>query len=222
MIDIKPLGNRVLIKRDPTITHSEGGVALPRQAQKLPEAGTALRVGPGERLKNGRMKTPEVSEGDHVLFTETGNPPVMLNEEECVLIDGVHIFAKGIDSYPMFKFNDVTIGFDHVALRDLMFILPTKPPTMLGEKGLIESPVSFQKRHQNYTGLLLSSGPGFLSAKTGLYQPTDDRLRPGTIVKFDLSVPWCIYVKDTNGKDHYVTVCGSSDIYGILSYIEQE
>ncbi|ADI39187.1 co-chaperone GroES [Waddlia chondrophila] len=65
---IKPLGNRVLIKRSKAET-SKGGILLPDSAQEKPKQGTVLAVGPGKLDENGTMEAMHVAEGDCVLFS---------------------------------------------------------------------------------------------------------------------------------------------------------
>lgn len=65
---VKPLGNRVLIKRSKAET-SKGGILLPDSAQEKPKQGTVLAVGPGKLDENGNMETMHVKEGDCVLFS---------------------------------------------------------------------------------------------------------------------------------------------------------
>lgn len=65
---VKPLGNRVLIKRSKAET-SKGGILLPDSAQEKPKQGTVLAVGPGKLDEHGNMETMHVKEGDCVLFS---------------------------------------------------------------------------------------------------------------------------------------------------------
>jgi len=217
---IRPLGNRVLIQGEAAKTETDGGIKLPGADKKKPEAGWVVSVGPGERLKNGKLKRSDVEPGEHVLFTDSGYEPVLSGHVQTSFIDGTHIFAKSVDTYPIFDFNGYNIGFDHVALRDTVFILPSEPSQTLGEKGVIQCVDKHRKKHHDKTGLLLSAGPGFLSDEDGKFHPTDPRLKSGLIVKFDLTVPWRTFVRDTKGKKHYVCICGSMDIYGLWDSIE--
>ena len=220
-MNIKVLGNRVLIHTDKVETHTDGGVAIPRVAQKRPEAGTVLRVGPGEVFSNGRTKTAGVFRGDHVLYTDSGYEPVMLDDQECAFVEGDHVFARSTTDFPLFIYNETTIGFDHVALRDVVFVLPSLPPKTLGSKGSILIPEAARKGHHDKTGLVLSAGPGYLSKVDYKYHETDPALTAGAIVKYDLSVPWNTWVYDTKGKRHFVSICGIMDIYGVVGRISR-
>jgi len=65
---IKPLGNRVLIKRSQAKL-TKGGILLPDTAQEKPKQGEVIAVGPGKVDEDGNLKTPHVKIGDHVLFS---------------------------------------------------------------------------------------------------------------------------------------------------------
>jgi chaperonin GroES len=68
MKNIKPLGNRVLIKRSKAQS-SKGGILLPDSAQEKPKEGEVIAVGPGKRDEDGKVIQMNVKEGDKVLFT---------------------------------------------------------------------------------------------------------------------------------------------------------
>lgn len=64
---IKPLGNRVLIKRSKAQT-TKGGILLPDSAQEKPKEGDVVAVGPGKIDENGKKEPLNVKVGDRVLF----------------------------------------------------------------------------------------------------------------------------------------------------------
>lgn len=65
---VKPLGNRVLIKRSKAQT-TKGGILLPDSAQEKPKEGTVTAVGPGKLDENGKNIPLNIKIGDRVLFT---------------------------------------------------------------------------------------------------------------------------------------------------------
>ncbi len=76
--NIKPLGNRVLIKRTKAQT-SKGGILLPDVAQEKQKEGLVIAVGPGKIDESGSHEQMNVKAGDKVLFssyagTEVKNP----------------------------------------------------------------------------------------------------------------------------------------------------
>ena len=69
MLKIKPLGDRIIVRREASSDKSKGGVILPDNAKQKPQRGTVLAVGPGKLMKDGTRKALQVREGDRVLFT---------------------------------------------------------------------------------------------------------------------------------------------------------
>jgi chaperonin GroES len=66
---LKPIGDRVIVRRDSSEDQSAGGIILPDTAKKKPQRGTILAVGPGKLQDDGKRVAPQVKEGDVVLFT---------------------------------------------------------------------------------------------------------------------------------------------------------
>ena len=68
-MQIKPLGDRVVIKRFEAEEKTAGGIVLPDTARDKPQRGKVLAVGPGKLTKDGKWQPLDVKEGDVVLFT---------------------------------------------------------------------------------------------------------------------------------------------------------
>jgi chaperonin GroES len=85
MSTIKPLGNRVLVKRSEKAT-SKGGILLPDSAQEKPREGTIVSVGPGKRNENGQIEAMSVSVGDRVLFSSYAGTEVKNIDEEYLIL----------------------------------------------------------------------------------------------------------------------------------------
>jgi chaperonin GroES len=66
---VKPLGDRVVIRRFAAEEKTAGGIVLPDTAKNKPQKGKVLATGPGKLLKDGSRKSLQVKEGDTVLFT---------------------------------------------------------------------------------------------------------------------------------------------------------
>lgn len=81
MANIKPLGNRVLIKRSKTQT-SKGGILLPDSAQEKPKEGVVISTGPGKTSDEGRTDPVNVKAGDRVLFSSYSGTEVKNSENE--------------------------------------------------------------------------------------------------------------------------------------------
>ncbi len=68
-MQIKPLADRVVIKRFEAEEKTSGGILLPDSAKNKPQKGTVLAVGPGKLTNEGKRVPLDVKEGDVVLFT---------------------------------------------------------------------------------------------------------------------------------------------------------
>lgn len=66
---VKPLGDRVVVRRASAEEKSAGGILLPDTAKDKPQRGTVMAVGDGRLLKDGSRRPLQVKEGDSVLFT---------------------------------------------------------------------------------------------------------------------------------------------------------
>lgn len=85
-INIKPLGNRVLIQRFKAQT-SKGGILLPDTAQEKPKEGQVVAVGPGKIDENGKHEAMNLKVGDKVLFSSySGTEVKNLTDENEYLI----------------------------------------------------------------------------------------------------------------------------------------
>jgi chaperonin GroES len=69
LMKVKPLGDRVVIKRFEAEDKTAGGILLPDSAKNKPQKGKILAVGPGKLSKDGKRIPLELKEGDTVLFT---------------------------------------------------------------------------------------------------------------------------------------------------------
>ena len=84
---IKPLGNRVLVKRFQVKT-SKGGILLPDSAQEKPKQREVLAVGPGKCNEEGVLRLMNVKVGDKVLFSSYAGTEVKTEESEteCLIL----------------------------------------------------------------------------------------------------------------------------------------
>lgn len=82
---IKPLGNRVLVKRSEAKT-TKGGILLPESAQEKPKQGEVVAVGPGKMDEEGKVKAMNVRVGDKVLFSSYGGSEVKMEDAEASYI----------------------------------------------------------------------------------------------------------------------------------------
>jgi chaperonin GroES len=85
MTKVKPLGNRVLVKRAEAKT-SKGGILLPDSAQEKPKEGVVIAVGEGSRDKEGKLVPLTVKVGDRVLFSNYSGTEVKVNDEDEIIL----------------------------------------------------------------------------------------------------------------------------------------
>lgn len=78
--NLRPLGNRVLVKRIEAKT-SKGGILLPDSAREKPRQAEVLAVGPGKYDENGRLEPLHVKVGDQILFSSYAGSEVKTDEE---------------------------------------------------------------------------------------------------------------------------------------------
>lgn len=85
-MNIRPLQDRVIVKRMEEETTSAGGIVLPDSATEKPIRGEVLAVGPGKTLDDGEKRPLEVKVGDTVLFGKYSGTEVKLDEEELLVM----------------------------------------------------------------------------------------------------------------------------------------
>lgn len=69
-MDLQPIGDRIIVRREASDAKSAGGIILPDAAQKKPQRGVVIAVGPGRLNKKTGDRTPlQLKAGDKVLFT---------------------------------------------------------------------------------------------------------------------------------------------------------
>lgn len=79
---LRPLMNRVLIKKTEPITKTKGGILLPESKGEQLNFGTVIAVGPGRHMENGQIRPCFVKEGDTVLLPEYGGSKVTLGDSQ--------------------------------------------------------------------------------------------------------------------------------------------
>ena len=90
---VRPLGEKVLLKRLEADEKTAGGIVLPDTAKEKPQKGKILAIGPGRLLDDGGRAAPQVKNGDTVLFGKYSGTDVEVGGEEFLLIDESDILA---------------------------------------------------------------------------------------------------------------------------------
>lgn len=93
-MNVKPLGDHVLVKPIQAEEVTAAGIYIPETAEKEKKAeGEVVAVGPGKLLKDGSRSTMEVSVGDIVLYKKWGGDEVEINSVEHKIISHEDILA---------------------------------------------------------------------------------------------------------------------------------
>ncbi|MFH1748191.1 MAG: co-chaperone GroES [Planctomycetota bacterium] len=92
-VGIRPLGEKVLIKRLKADETTAGGIVLPDSAKEKPKRGTVLSVGDGKLLDTGKRQPLQINKGDQILFTSYAGTEVKVDGEEMLIMDESDILA---------------------------------------------------------------------------------------------------------------------------------
>ena len=92
-MNIRPLHDRVVVRRLEEETTSAGGIVLPDSAAEKPSQGEILAVGSGKILDNGEVRPLDVSKGDKVIFGQYGGSTVKIDGEELLILNESEIFG---------------------------------------------------------------------------------------------------------------------------------
>jgi len=90
---IKPLADRIVVKRLAAEAKTKGGIVLPDSAKEKPKAGKVLSVGEGRILDNGSRGAMSVKKGDQVLFTSYAGTEISVDGEDVLIMNESDILA---------------------------------------------------------------------------------------------------------------------------------
>ena len=83
---IRPLGDRILVKRIKEEEKTKGGIIIPDTAKEKPQEGKVLAVGKGKVAEDGKLITPEVKSGDKVLFGKYSGSEIKLEGDDVLIL----------------------------------------------------------------------------------------------------------------------------------------
>ena len=92
-MNVRPLGEKVLIKRIEAEGKTAGGIVLPDTAKEKPKEGKIIALGDGKLLKSGERAKFQVKKGDRVLFSSYGGTEVKIDGEDYLLMTEDDILA---------------------------------------------------------------------------------------------------------------------------------
>ena len=75
-MSIRPLQDRVVVRRTEEETKSAGGIVIPDSAAEKPSQGEVIAVGPGKKLDNGSIQSVDLKSGDKVLLASIRGAPL--------------------------------------------------------------------------------------------------------------------------------------------------
>jgi chaperonin GroES len=83
---VKPLGDRILVKRIEEEERTKGGIIIPDTAKEKPMQGEVIAVGKGKVTEDGKVLPLEVKEGDRILFSKYAGTEVKIDGEEHLIM----------------------------------------------------------------------------------------------------------------------------------------
>jgi chaperonin GroES len=90
---LKPIGNKVIAKRETQPETSRGGILLPESAKKKQETAKVIAVGPGKTEANGHVSPMDVKVGDMILMDKYSAQEITINDEEFLILKSEDILA---------------------------------------------------------------------------------------------------------------------------------
>ncbi len=92
-LKVRPLGDKVLVKRIEAEAMTAGGIVLPESAKEKPKRGRIQAVGDGKMLNTGERSKLQVKKGDEVLFSSYAGTEVKISGDELLIMDESDILA---------------------------------------------------------------------------------------------------------------------------------
>ena len=90
---LKPLSDKVIVKRVEAETKTKGGIVLPDTAKEKPKRGKILAVGEGRRTDKGELVKPSVKVGDEVIFSSFAGSEITVDDDELLIMGQDDILA---------------------------------------------------------------------------------------------------------------------------------
>ena len=85
-MNIRPLQDRIIVKRLEEETTTAGGIIIPDAAKEKPQSGEVIAVGKGKVTPEGKVLAPDVKVGDKILFSKYGGTEVKLEGREYLIM----------------------------------------------------------------------------------------------------------------------------------------
>jgi chaperonin GroES len=91
---LKPLEDRLVVKRYESEEKSEGGIFLPETAKEKPQKGEVVAVGQGKILENGKRAEMLLKKGDKILFGKYSGTEVTVGKKDYIIMRENEVLAK--------------------------------------------------------------------------------------------------------------------------------
>ncbi len=85
-MNIRPLHDRIVVKRVENTETMQGGLYIPDSAKEKPQEGEVVAVGKGKRLEDGKVVALDVKPGDRILFGKYSGSDIKLDGEEYLIM----------------------------------------------------------------------------------------------------------------------------------------
>ncbi len=90
---VKPLADKILVKRLEAEEVTKGGIVLPDSAKEKPKEGRVVEVGPGKVMDDGNRSTMQIRKGDRILFTSYAGTEIKVDGEEFLIMSEDDVLA---------------------------------------------------------------------------------------------------------------------------------
>ncbi|MCD8140857.1 MAG: co-chaperone GroES [Planctomycetaceae bacterium] len=90
---VKPLADKILVKRLEAEEVTKGGIVLPDSAKEKPKEGRVVEVGPGKVMEDGNRSQMQVKVGDRILFTSYAGTEIKVDGEEFLIMSQDDVLA---------------------------------------------------------------------------------------------------------------------------------
>ena len=85
-MNLRPLGDRILVKRIKEEEKTKGGIIIPDTAKEKPQEGKVVAVGKGKVADDGKLVPPEVRAGDKILFGKYSGSEIKLEGDDLIVL----------------------------------------------------------------------------------------------------------------------------------------
>ena len=93
MAKLRPLGDKILVRRVEAETKTKSGIVLPDTAREEPHGGKIVADGDGRRLENGERAPFSVKKGDEVIFASYAGTEIKIDNEEVLILSEDDVLA---------------------------------------------------------------------------------------------------------------------------------